>query len=173
MHQAQFTEEVLIYKNEMYRLALRILRNEEDAKDVVQDSLLKLWNKRKDLGSIKSLKSFALTMIRNASIDMIRKRKPQDNKTEIPELSGNSNPEMILDFSDQLKQVKRFINQLNRQQRELIQLRDIEELDYDEISEITGLNVNNIRVSISRARKEIRQQMMAAMSFRQIKRDAI
>lgn len=74
---------------------------------------------------------------------------------------------------DQLKQVKRFINQLNRQQRELIQLRDIEELDYDEISEITGLNVNNIRVSISRARKEIRQKMMAAMSFRQIKRDAI
>jgi RNA polymerase sigma-70 factor (ECF subfamily) len=69
-------------------------------------------------------------------------------------------PESQLVISDQLKWVREIINGLNEQQRELIQLRDIEGLDYDEISEISGLTANNARVIISRARKEIRLRML-------------
>ncbi len=167
MQQSQFKNMILIHKDQMYRLALRILRNEEDAKDIVQDSLIKLWDKREVLGNIKSHKSFALTIIRNACIDLIRKRKPETNHQENLERSDKLNPEKQLDISDQLEKVKQIINQLNKQQRELIQLRDIEELDYNEISEITGLTVNTIRVNISRARKEIRRRMMAIMNFQQ------
>lgn len=173
MHQSQFKENILIHKDQMYRLALRILRNEEDAKDIVQDSLVKLWNKRKDLGEIRSYKSFALTIVRNDCIDLIRKRKPETNQQDNLERSDGLNPEKQLDISDQLLKVKQIISQLNEQQRELIQLRDIEELDYDEISEITGLTVNTIRVNISRARKKIRQRMMAIMNFQQYINKAI
>ena len=74
MQQSQFKNKILIHKDAMYRLALRMLRNEEDAQDIVQDSLVKLWNKRKVLEDIRSYKSFALTIIRNACIDLIRKR---------------------------------------------------------------------------------------------------
>ncbi len=167
MQQSQFKDKILIHKDQMYRLALRILRNEEDAKDILQDSLIKLWDKRKVLGSIKSHKSFALTIIRNACIDLIRKRKPETNHQENLERSDGLNPEKQLDISDQLQRVKQIISQLNEQKRELIQLRDIEELDYDEISEITGLTINNIRVILSRTRKEIRQRMIAIMNFQQ------
>ena len=166
MQKIQFQQQVLVYKDQMYRLAHRILRNEEDAKDIVQDSFLKLWNKRKVLGNIKSIKSFALTMVRNACIDYIRKHKPEtDKEQQINAKSDFQNPEKQLEISDQLSRVKTIINHLSDQQREVIQLREIEGLEYDEISEITGLSSNNLRVIISRARKEIKMQMMMQMNF--------
>ena len=173
MQQSQFKNNILIHKNQMYRLALRILRNEDDAQDVVQDSLMKLWNKRKVLENIRSYKSFALTIVRNASIDLIRKRKPETNQQDHLERADGLNPEKQLDIADQLQRVKRIINGLNEQQRELIQLRDIEGLEYDEIAEITGLSINTIRVNISRARKEIRKKMMLAMNFQRTQKSAI
>ena len=173
MQQSQFKNMILIHKDAMYRLALRMLRNEEDAQDIVQDSLIKLWNKRKVLEDIRSYKSFTLTIIRNACIDLIRKRKPETNHQENLEFRDGINPEKQLDISDQLKLVKQIINQLNQQQRELIQLRDMEELSYEEISEITDLTINTIRVNISRARKEIRQKMMAIMNFQRTIKNAV
>lgn len=166
MQKDQFQNQVLVHKDQMYRLAQRILRNEEDAKDIVQDSFVKLWSKRKVLGNIKSIKSFTLTMVRNACIDHIRKHKPEtDKEQQINSNSDFQNPEKQLEVSDQLSKVKTIINQLSEQQREAIQLREIEGLEYHEISEITGLSSNNLRVIISRARKEIKMQMMMQMNF--------
>jgi len=166
MQTVQFKSDVLIYKDQMFRLALRILRNEEDANDIVQDSLLKLWDKRKVLGNIKNIKSFAMTMVRNACIDFIRKHKAETGKEQaILQRTDEMNPEKQLDVSDQLQMVKNIINNMNEQQREVIQLREIEGLDYEEMVEITGLTVNNLRVIISRARKEIRMKMMQQMNF--------
>jgi RNA polymerase sigma-70 factor (ECF subfamily) len=166
MQSVQFKSDVLIYKDQMFRLALRILRNEEDANDIVQDSLLKLWDKRKVLGNIKNIKSFSMTMVRNACIDFIRKHKAETGKDQaILQRTDELNPEKQLDVSDQLQIVRNIINNMNEQQREVIQLREIEGLDYDEIGEITGLTVNNLRVIISRARKEIKMKMMQQMNF--------
>jgi RNA polymerase sigma-70 factor (ECF subfamily) len=160
MQQLEFQNEVLIHKDQMFRLALRILRDEEDANDIVQDSLLKLWDKRKVLTDIRNIKSFSMTMVRNACIDFIRKHKAlTDQEQVILRKTDELNPEKELVISDQLDQVKNIINQMNEQQREVIQLREIEELEYDEIAEITGLTINNLRVIISRARKEIRNKM--------------
>lgn len=166
MQTVDFKNDVLIYKDQMFRLALRILKNEEDAKDIVQDSLLKLWDKRKVLEDIKNIKSFSMTMVRNACIDLIRKHKPLTDKEQvILQKTNELNPEKELVISDQLQMVRNIIDQMNEQQREIIQLREIEGLDYNEISEITNLTVNNLRVIISRARKEIRKKMMYQMNF--------
>lgn len=166
MHTVDFKSDVLIYKDQMFRLALRILKNEEDANDIVQDSLLKLWDKRKVLADIKNIKSFSMTMVRNACIDFIRKHKPITDKEQIIlQRTDELNPEKKLVVSDQLQIVRNIINQMNEQQREVIQLREIEGLDYDEIAEITNLSINNLRVIISRARKEIRQKMLSQMNF--------
>lgn len=161
MQSVAFKEDVLIYKDQMFRLALRILKNEDDANDIVQDSLLKLWDKRKVLTDIKNIKSFSLTMVRNACIDHIRKHKPVYDKEQfILQRTDELNPEKELVVADQLQIIRSIINQMNEQQREIIQLREIEGLEYEEIAEITGLTVNNLRVIISRARKEIRQKMI-------------
>lgn len=166
MQTVQFKSDVLIYKDQMFRLALRILKNEEDANDIVQDSLLKLWDKRKVLSDIRNIKSFSMTMVRNACIDFIRKHKPVTDKEQvILQKTDELNPEKSLEISDQLQMVRDFINQMNDQQREIIQLREIEGLEYDEVSEITGLTINNLRVIISRARKEIKLKMMEQMNF--------
>lgn len=166
MQSIDFKNDVLIYKDQMFRLALRFLRDEEDANDIVQDSLLKLWDKRKVLSDIKSIKSFSMTMVRNACIDLIRKHKAETGKEQtILQRTDDLNPEKQLVVSDQLQMVRNIIAQMNEQQREIIQLREIEGLDYDEIVEITGLTVNNLRVIISRARKEIRAKMVQQMNY--------
>lgn len=165
MQQNHFKNKIMIHQDMMFRFALRMLQNEEDAKDIVQDSLLKLWNKRKGLKNIKSYKSFAMTIVRNASIDLIRKRKNDSVEPDLLIEKENLNPENQLEVADQLRKVREIINKLNDQQKELIQMRDIEGLDYTEIQEITGLSINTIRVNISRARKEIRSQMLAKMNF--------
>jgi RNA polymerase sigma-70 factor (ECF subfamily) len=166
MQTIEFKNDVLIYKDQMFRLALRILKNEEDANDIVQDSLLKLWDKRKVLADIKNIKSFSMTMVRNACIDLIRKHKPLTDKEQlILQKTDELNPELEMVVSDQLKMVRKIIDRMNEQQREVIQLREIEGLDYEEISEITGLTINNLRVIISRARKEIREKIMTQMNF--------
>lgn len=170
MQKDQFKKQVLVHKDQMYRLALRILRNEEDAKDIVQDSFLKLWDKRKVLGNIKSIKSFSMTMVRNGCIDRIRKHKPETDREEhIVSRSDEQNPEKQLVVNDQLQKVREIISELKQQQREVIQMREMEGLEYDEISEITGLSTNHLRVIISRARKEIKMQMMAQMNFQTTK----
>jgi len=166
MQQQQFKKEILVHKDQMYRLALRMLQNKDDAQDIVQDCLIKLWNKRFVLKNINSYKSFALTTVRNASIDMIRKRKYNTNHSELNLKTEDPNPEKQLDLSDQVKRMKLIIEQLPQQQRELIQLREIEGLEYSEICEISGLSLSNARVIISRARKEIRKKMLAELSIK-------
>ena len=167
MQIAEFKKEVLIYKDPMYRLALRILGNEEDANDIVQDAFLKLWDRRKVLNEVKNLKSFSMTMIRNACIDQIRKNKPLNNKEQaLANHPDERTPEADLDHKEELQIVNGIIDGLNHQQKEIIQMREIEGMEYDEIVEITGLSSNNLRVILSRTRKEIKAKLAAIMNFR-------
>ena len=156
----QFKKEVLIHKDIMFRLAWRILSDEENAKDVVQDSFLKLWDQRKSLKKVQNLRAYCLSSVRNKCIDNMRKLKAETNKDyEIQQQSDDINPELILEQRDELKRANRIIDSLNESQKEIIQLREIEGMEFDEIALATGLSKNNVRVILSRARKEIKEQM--------------
>ncbi|MBA4411595.1 MAG: sigma-70 family RNA polymerase sigma factor [Bacteroidota bacterium] len=159
-----FKTEVLPMSNKLLRFALQILQDEEEAKDVLQDIFLKLWQKREELVSVENVEAFAIRMTRNRCLDVIRSRRTVSielvKKHNLPD-EDNDN----LENSDSVSFVKRIIAGLPDLQRTIIHLRDIEQLEYEEIAEATELNVNAIRVNLSRARKKVRDEILKIQNY--------
>jgi len=162
-----FKTDVLPISNKLLRFALQILQDEEEAKDVLQDTFLKLWQKREELVKVENLEAFAMRMIRNRCLDVIRGRRTVSmevvKKVNIPEEESLETDHM--ETTDSVILVKRIINELPDLQRTIIHLRDIEQLEYDEIAEATQLNVNAIRVNLSRARKKVRDEILKIHNY--------
>jgi RNA polymerase sigma-70 factor (family 1) len=162
-----FKTDVLPIHNKLLRFALQILQNEEEAKDVLQDIFLKLWQKRDELGKVENLEAFAIRMTRNRCLDLIRSRRTislevvkKNNRIE-----EDSSDTDYLENAEMAGLVKRIIAELPDLQRTIIHLRDIEQLEYEEIAEATGMNVNAIRVNLSRARKKVRDEILKIQNY--------
>ncbi|HKJ79708.1 MAG TPA: sigma-70 family RNA polymerase sigma factor, partial [Prolixibacteraceae bacterium] len=122
----------------------------------------KLWQKRDDLGEIKNIEAFAMRMTRNRCLDVIRANRvvPIDAETDRKMKQETIDVHSQIELSETAKQIKTLINDLPDLQRTVMQLRDIEQLEYEEIAERTNLKVNAIRVNLSRARKKIRDEFL-------------
>jgi RNA polymerase sigma factor (sigma-70 family) len=162
-----FKTDVLPISNKLLRFALQILQNEEEAKDVLQDIILKLWQKRDELGKVENLEAFAIRMIRNRCLDVIRARRTVSMEVvKTGKLADEVNHEAdSVENTDSVGLIKRIISGLPDLQRTVIQLRDIEQLEFEEIAEITELNVNAIRVNLSRARKKVRDEILKIQNY--------
>ncbi len=160
MTKAEFVNKVLPFKNKLFRLAQRIL-NETDAEDIVQDVFFRLWTRKDDIEKYKNPEAFAMVMTRNLCLDKIKlKSYKKDELAEWNEPKENNNPERMTELKDEVNHIHRTISTLPERQKAIIQMRDIEQMDYDEISEIMQMKVNAIRVNLSRARKAIRDQLI-------------
>ncbi len=162
-----FKTDVLPISNKLLRFANQILQDEEEAKDVLQDVFLKLWQKREELGKVENLEAFAFRMTRNRCLDMIRSRRTISiesmKKVKFPDEESSDTD--YLDLTNSVDQVKRIIAELPDLQRTIIHLRDIDQLEFEEIAEATQLNVNAIRVNLSRARKKVRDEILKIQNY--------
>jgi len=158
MDAEEFKNRLLPLKNKLYRLALRLTANRQEAEDVVQDVYLKIWSMRNQLEKYRSIEAFMLTMTRNLCLDKLKLKK---NKAVslVPEINRSSehNPQQLTEQKDMVKRVLHIMEQLPQQQKTIIQLRDIEAFSFEEMIEITGFDKNYLRVNLSRARKKIRE----------------
>jgi RNA polymerase sigma factor (sigma-70 family) len=162
----EFKKEVLPVKNKLYRFALRFLENDEDARDVVQEILLRLWSKKEQLHEYRSIEAFAMTMTRNYCLDRLRSpASKMEMLDEVNEMKDLKTPYRDTELSDSMRFVRMAMEALPEQQKTVIHLRDVEGCDFDEIAEITGLSLNNIRVSLSRARKKIRDTLVKLHNY--------
>ena len=82
MKKISFRNDILPLKNELYRLALRITLNPAEAEDIVQETMIKVWNKREQWNDIESIEAFCLTICRNISLDKMRKMENQNQSLE-------------------------------------------------------------------------------------------
>lgn len=157
-----FKTSVLPVSNKLLRFATHFLKDENEAKDVVQDVFLKLWQKRDNLNEIENIDAFAMRMTRNRCLDVIRARKvvPIDAETDRKLKEESVDVHSQIELSESAKQIKMLINRLPDLQRTVMHLRDIEQLTYEEIAEATELKVNAIRVNLSRARKKVRDEFL-------------
>jgi len=154
-----FKRRFLPYHKKLYYVAYRLLENEADAEDVVQEAYLKMWNKREGLAAVSNPEAFSVTLVKNMCFDLLRSGKYLLQKqcmelTAIQEQLQNDRPEE----KEQARIIRNIIATLPQQQQQIITLRDIRECSYEEIEKITGLSSVNIRVILSRARKKIREQ---------------
>ncbi len=166
-----FQADVLPLKNILFRLALRITQNRADAEDVVQETMMKVWNRRGEWQQIENMEAFCLTICRNVSLDKLRRMDRQvlsleDTPTEAGgydpiDHSHSANPEQQAVQRDRLQQVRRIISQLPEKQRSCMQLRDIEGKSYRDIATILGITEQQVKVNIFRARQTVKEKMMS------------
>ena len=170
MKKISFRNDVLPLKNELYRLALRITLNPAEAEDIVQETMIKVWNKREQWDDIESIEAFCLTICRNISLDKMRKMENQNQSLEegehdAPDQSYASNPEEQAMQQDKLKLIRRLINALPEKQRSAMQLRDFEGKSYKEIAKIMDISEEQVKVNIFRARQTIRQKFLETEEY--------
>ena len=136
----------------VYRFILKNMRDEEDARDVIQDSFEKMWKNIANVDSAKA-KSYLFTTAYHTMIDKIRKNKRLSSYTEVNEESLFHNEQ----YTDLKQVLNNAINLLPDSQKAVLTLRDFEGYNYDEISEITGLSLSQVKVYIYRARVFLKQ----------------
>ena len=159
MKEISFRNDVLPLKNKLFRLALRITLNREEAEDVVQDTMIKVWNARERWQDLESIEAFSLTIARNLSLDRIKKKENQNDsieneKIEQPDTASTPSERMIQ--KDKLDIVRKMIDELPEKQRSCLQLRDIEGKAYREIAEILEITEEQVKVNIFRARQTVK-----------------
>lgn len=145
----------------MYAAAWRLTGGQQEAEDLVQDALMRLWTKRDDLKVPDNAEAFAVTTLRNLFYDQHRKKhlKQSDGEPEDYQMPTERDASDELADRQHASMVQRIIDQLPEKQRLIITLHDIDDLSYEEIEAQTGLNAVNIRVALSRARKAVREKM--------------
>ena len=162
MVNSDFQKRVLPVSNKLLRFAVCLLKDQDEAKDVVQDVFLKLWQKRDELDQIENMEAFAIQMTRNRCLDILRANRvvPIDAETDRKMKLETVDVHSQIELSEAAGQVKVLIEQLPDLQQKIMHLRDIEQLEYEEIAERTGLQINAIRVNLSRARKKVRDEFL-------------
>lgn len=161
MKKLSFRDDVLPLKDKIFRLALRITLSRAEAEDIVQDVLIKVWNRRDDLAEVDSIEAYSLTVCRNLSLDRLQ-RKENDNVNlddAPPTEADDAPPDLQMIRNERIDNIKRLIERLPIPQRAAIQLRDMEGKTYKEISAITGQTEEQVKVNIFRARQYIRKQI--------------
>ncbi|WP_286755900.1 sigma-70 family RNA polymerase sigma factor [Roseivirga sp. UBA838] len=167
MELQEFKTKVLPLKDRLYRIALAMLKSVEEAEDTLQDVMVRLWDKRAQLGEYRSVEALAVTVCKNRCIDKLKskKHKYHEDVQTLEVESGLSNPYRSLELGESMKLMLKAFDTLPDQQRLLVILRDVEGYSYEEISMQTGLQINNIRVGLSRARKAAREAYLKETEY--------
>ena len=153
-----FKEKVIPLHSQMYRIAYCIVANQPDAEDIVQDCILKLWDRRRQLSSIDDLNRYCCTMVRNQAIDHLRRHNASDFQDEqrLSNMADSTSSDSYVLHAETSQQVKVMIRTLPNESRKVFCLRVFSECSIDDIEQATGLSSSNIRTMLCRARKKLR-----------------
>jgi len=166
MKQSEFLNVVIPFKDKLFRLAKRLLVSTEEAEDATQEILMKLWTKNESFEKYKNVEAFAMTMTKNFCLDRL-KSKQASNLKLVHSNYGDENASLQrqVEAKDSLSWVEKIMEELPEQQKMVLQLRDVEEYDFDEIGELLDMKPTAIRVTLSRARKTVREKLMQKHSY--------
>jgi RNA polymerase sigma factor (sigma-70 family) len=163
MDAAEFNQVVLPMSRKLLHFAYQILHDNGEAEDAVQEVILKLWKIRDSLGGYSNLEAFSMKVTRNWCLDRLKAKKPvyiEGYQHGFDRQTAEDNPQRKLEQAEGVKLLFRVMDTLPEQQRLIIQLRDIEGLEFEQIAEIMDMNLNALRVNLSRARNRMREELI-------------
>lgn len=156
-----FNDDVYPLRDQLYRFSLSIVRKNDIAEDVVQEILIKVWEKREDWENWRNMNAMIFTMTKNLSLDKLKSKNnqlytiPDGYDTE----SNSAGPVQRVISQDVQRIIDKAIGTLNEVQRMVIQLRDIEGHTYQEIADMTDLTMAQVKVNLHRGRLELRKKL--------------
>ena len=156
MTNARFQNEWLSLSGDFYRVAFYILEDEAEAEDAVQELFLKLWSGRDALDGIRNPKGYGLRVLRNLCLDRIRRSRKMETPEALPEPEWPGRQDEAVDQKERLAKVLAAVKSLPDRQREVLTLRTLDGLSYEEIAERTGMNQLTLRVLLSQARRKLK-----------------
>lgn len=161
MKQSDFLNIVMPFKDKMYRLSKRLLVSVEEAEDATQEILLKLWTNSKKIGGYKNVEAFAMTMTKNYCLDKLKSKQASNLKLVHSNYKDeNVSLDKQLEIEDSVGWVHKIVESLPEQQKIILQMRDVEQYDFDEIGKMLDMNPTAVRVALSRARKTVREELI-------------
>lgn len=166
MTQTEFLNIVMPFKDKVFRLAKRLLVSTEEAEDATQEVLMKLWSNQVKIEEYKNVEAFSMTMTKNYCFDKLKSKQAQNLKIVHTNYEdGSTSLQKQVEAHDSLQWVAKIIESLPEQQKMVVQLRDIEEYDLDEIANMLEMNNTAVRVALSRARKTIREKLTITNNY--------
>lgn len=167
----EFNEKFLSHQDSLFKVAFYILESEDDALDALQELYLKLWQKRSTLGAVINPKAYCITLLKNQCIDKLRRKsKIQSNSLGGSSVGGKSNEDKlssvisydktqddVLDTKQRLDMVKAAMKALSPSEATVLRMKIFDDMNYDQISEKTGIASNSLRVHFSNARRKIKE----------------
>ena len=160
MQEISFRNDILPLKDKLFRLALRITLDRAEAEDVVQDTMIRVWNKRDEWQQFESVEAYCLIVAKNLAIDRSQKKDAQNVELtpEMAEEADASGPYDRLVNNERMKIIHRLIDELPEKQRLIMQLRDIEGESYKDIAKVLQLTEEQVKVNLFRARQKVKQR---------------
>lgn len=155
-----FLADIFPLRDRLYRLALRITGRREEAEDCVQETMLRLWDRRDTAALSDNPAAFASTVCRNAALDTVRRHGRQNVALDdTPQTDAPHDPYPTLYARDSLRRVSDILASLPERQRTAMHLRDFDGLPYRDIADIMGITEEQVKVNIFRARKHVRDEL--------------
>ena len=156
---------------QLYRVAYRLTGNREDAEDIVQETFMKIWNSRERIGQPDNPAAFCMATLKNVFVDSRRRGHSEYNSglsADDVTVPSDTDIGQQIESRDEVDKVMGLIDRLPANQREVMKMRDIADLPFEEIEAATGLSPGNIRTLLSRARKKIKEQYIALLKYERI-----
>ena len=163
-----FQNRVLPAKNKLFRFALRMLGNDEEARDVVQEVFIKVWNGREQLADIQNMEAWCMRITRNLSLDKLRSNKRRATFSMADGFDAKHTdltPDVRTELGESMQNINELIAALPEKQRLVMHLRDIEGYTYNEICEALELDMNQVKVSLFRARNAVREKLIKINAY--------
>ena len=154
-----FEQLVMAYEGPVYRLALRMCGSAEDAREVTQDAFLAAWRGLPAFRGDSRFSSWLYRLTTNAAIDFLRREK------EAPERTDPQQPELLAEQREQQEALQRALDQLSPEHRQVLLLRVVQQLSYDEIAQALSLESGTVKSRISRARRQLREILLRQGNF--------
>jgi len=166
MTQSSFLKVVLPFKDKVFRLAKRLLVSKEEAEDATQELFFKLWKNKEKITDYKNVEAFAMTMTKNYCYDRLKSKQASNLRLIHTNYKEKETAlDKSIEYRDSINQVHQLIENLPEQQKVIIQLRDIEQYDFDEICNMLNMKPTAVRVALSRARKTLREALIKKHNY--------
>lgn len=164
MNKEDFKVTVFSLSERLFPLVARLLGNKTKAEDAIQEIMIKLWDKRKQLDNHPNIKGFVFLTARNYCIDLLRKKRifVDDISTH---LNSFSDEESKIEWEELNLIINKVLKKLSKQQREIFIMRDLDGYEFTEIAAALEIKIEHVRVLLSRARKQISEELEKKYSY--------